>query len=72
MTTNDLPADMPDAKTEKRLKALRLIRRLGFTWSNDAQVYYDIGYRMAPMSGDQAMALSNAVSELIKNNQEEK
>lgn len=46
-----------DSKLEKRLKAKEVLYKLGYRWSNEAQVYYSMDFSMATLTPSQAERL---------------
>lgn len=50
-----------DSKLEKRLKAKEVLHKLGYRWSNEAQVYYSTDFEMATLTPSQAGHLVKSI-----------
>lgn len=50
-----------DSKLEKRLKAKEVLHKLGYRWSNEAQVYYSTDFSMATLTPSQAGHLVKSI-----------
>lgn len=46
-----------DSKMEKHLNMKEVLHKLGYRWSNEAQVYYSTDFEMATLTPSQANAL---------------
>lgn len=56
--------DMPDKAIQLRNERVLLLQRLGYEWSNQADVFYDVSMRMAPLNSEQAHELAKRIQEL--------
>lgn len=45
------------SKLEKRLNMKKVLHKLGYRWSNEAQVYYSTDFEMAALTPSQAERL---------------
>jgi len=62
-----MQADAPDLATQKRLRQSETLRKLGYEWSNDYQVWASqTNYLLPALTDTQARSLANSIHDFLK------
>lgn len=66
MQSPKFEADAPDLDTQKRLRQSETLRKLGYEWSNDYQVWASqTNYLLPSLTGNQARALADSIHDFL-------